>query len=309
MGLLIDGEWHQEDYRRDAQGGFVRDDTLFRGQVRSDGSTPFAPEADRYHLYVSYACPWAHRTLIMRALRGLEEAIPVTAVDPWMGPDGWFFSESEPDPVNEARFLREVYLAAVPRYTGRVTVPLLWDRRGGTIVNNESRQLMRMLDHDFAPLARREGDYCPPDLRDRIEETLDVIYQPINNGVYRAGFASTQEAHEEAIGTLFGALDHWEGVLAGQRFLCGDRLTEADLALFTTLFRFDPVYYVHFKCNRKRLVDLPNLCRFAREVHGMPGVPATCRLDHVKQHYYLSHPFLNPRGLVPVGPDRDFRDC
>ncbi len=307
MGLLIDGQWHQEDYRRDAQGGFVRDDTLFHGQVRSEG--PFLPEAGRYHLYVGLACPWAHRTLIMRALRGLEEAIPVTAVDPWMGPDGWFFSENEPDPVLGARFLREVYTAAVPRYTGRVTVPLLWDRRTGTIVNNESRQIMRMLDHDFAPLATREGDYCPPGLRDRVEETLDAIYQPINNGVYRAGFAFTQEAHEAAIGELFAALEHWEGVLAGQRFLCGDRLTEADIALFTTLFRFDPVYHVHFKCNRKRLVDMPYLCRFAREIYGMPGVAETCRLDHIKQHYYRSHPFLNPRGLVPVGPDRDFRDC
>lgn len=307
MGLLIDGHWHQDDYRRDAQGGFVRDDTIFHGQVRSEG--PFLPEVGRYHLYVCFACPWAHRTLIMRALRGLEEAIPFTAVDPWMGPDGWFFSENEPDPVQGARFLREVYTAAVPRYTGRVTVPLLWDRRTGTIVNNESRQIMRMLDHDFAPVATREGDYCPPELRDRVEETLDAIYQPINNGVYRAGFAFTQEAHEAAIGELFAALEHWEGVLAGQRFLCGDRLTEADIALFTTLFRFDPVYHVHFKCNRKRLVDMPNLCRFAREIYGMPGVAETCRLDHIKQHYYRSHPFLNPRGLVPVGPDRDFRDC
>jgi putative glutathione S-transferase len=307
MGLLIDGQWHQEDYRRDAQGGFVRDDTLFHGQVRSEG--PFLPEAGRYHLYVGLACPWAHRTLIMRALRGLEEAIPFTAVDPWMGPDGWFFSENEPDLVLGARFLRDVYTAAVPGYTGRVTVPLLWDRRTGTIVNNESRQIMRMLDHDFAPLATREGDYCPPDLRDQVEETLDAIYQPINNGVYRAGFAFTQEAHEAAVGALFAALEHWEGVLAGQRFLCGDRLTEADIALFTTLFRFDPVYHVHFKCNRKRLVDMPDLCRFAREIYGMPGVAETCRLDHIKQHYYRSHPFLNPRGLVPVGPDRDFRDC
>ena len=170
MGLLIDGQWHQDDYRRDAQGGFVRDDTIFHGQVRSEG--PFFPEAGRYHLYVGLACPWAHRTLIMRALRGLEEAIPFTAVAPWMGPDGWFFSEIEPDPVLGARFLREVYTAAVPRYTGRVTVPLLWDRRTGTIVNNESRQIMRMLDHDFAPLATREGDYCPPGLRDRVEETM-----------------------------------------------------------------------------------------------------------------------------------------
>lgn len=307
MGLMIEGEWHQEDYRRDVKGGFVRDDTKFRGMIQAEG--PFLPEAGRYRLYVSYACPWAHRTLIMRALKGLQEAIPVTAVDPWMGPEGWFFSEQEPEPVHGARFLREIYAAAVPSYTGRVTVPLLWDLRTGTIVNNESRQLMRMLDHDFAPVATQEGDYCPPELRDRVEETLGAIYQPINNGVYRAGFAFTQEAHEEAIAILFEALDHWDRVLSGQRFLCGDRLTEADIALFTTLFRFDPVYYVHFKCNRRRLVDFPNLCRLAREIYGLPGVAETCRLDHIKQHYYRSHPFLNPRGLVPVGPDRDFRDC
>lgn len=298
MGLMIDGVWHDESYRSDEKGRFLRDATKFRD--RPDG----VPAAGRYHLYVSYACPWAHRTLILRKLKGLEEAVSLSVVDPYMGTDGWYFSDrGTPEPIHGAPFLYEVYRAAVPAYTGRVTVPVLWDRERGTILNNESRLIMRMFDHDFGGTGE---DFCPPDLQERVDATLDAIYDPVNNGVYRAGFAFTQEAYDEAIDTLYAALDHWEGVLAGQRYLCGDRVTEADWAMFTTLFRFDPVYSVHFKCSRKRLVDYPRLSQYMRELYAMPGVAETCRLDHIREHYYRSHPFLNPRGIVAAQPVRDF---
>lgn len=298
MGMMIDGVWHEESYRSDEKGRFLRDATKFRERPDSP------PAAGRYHLYVSYACPWAHRTLIMRKLKGLEEVVTLSVVDPYMGSDGWYFSDrGTPDPIHGAHFLYEVYRAAVPRYTGRVTVPILWDRERGTILNNESRQIIRMFDHDFGGTGT---DFCPPDLQERVDATLDAIYDPINNGVYRAGFAFTQEAYDEAIDTLYAALDHWEGVLGGQRFLCGDRLTEADWAMFTTLFRFDPVYSVHFKCSRKRLVDYPHLSRYMRELYEVPGVADTCRLDHIREHYYRSHPFLNPRGIMAAQPVRDF---
>jgi putative glutathione S-transferase len=238
----------------------------------------------------------------VRALRGLEGAIGVTAVDPKMSDDGWSFTTEEPDPLHGAKRLRDVYLRADAHYTGRVTVPVLWDEQTGTIVNNESRELMRMLDTDFDPLATKKTSLAPPELRGRIDETLDAIYTPINNGVYRAGFATTQQAYEEAATELFAALDHWDGVLGKQRYLCGSVLTEADVALFTTLLRFDLVYYAHFKCNVRRIADYANLSGYLRDIYQMPAVKPTCRLDHIKTHYYWSQTTVNPYRIVPLGP-------
>lgn len=295
MGEMIDGVWKSGWYDPDARGAFQRPQTKFRSRVSS-------AEAGRYHLYVSYACPWAHRTLIVRALRGLEGAIGVTVVDPKMSDDGWSFTKEEPDPLHGATLLREVYVRADAHYTGRVTVPVLWDKQASTIVNNESRELMRMLDTDFDALATKKTSLAPPELRGRIDETLDAIYTPINNGVYRAGFATTQQAYEEAATELFAALDHWDGVLGKQRYLCGSVLTEADVALFTTLLRFDVVYYSHFKCNVRRIADYANLSGYLRDIYQMPAVKPTCRLDHIKTHYYWSQTTVNPHRIVPLGP-------
>lgn len=309
MGMLIEGRWSREWYRPDAEGRFRRPETRFRQWVRADGSSGFPAEAGRYHLYVSLACPWAHRTLILRKLKGLESAISLSVVHPYMGEDGWAFGEGPgciPDTVNGARYLREIYLKACPDYTGRVTVPVLWDKATGTIVNNESREIVRMLDTEFGAFARPGVDFCPAPLREHVDRTLDEIYEPINNGVYRAGFAATQAAYEEAVEELFAALDHWESVLARRPWLCGQHLTEADWCLFTTLFRFDPVYVGHFKCNLRRLVDYPNLWNYVKALYQYPGVAATCNLEHVKQHYYRSHPMLNPSCIVPAGPLVDF---
>lgn len=276
----------------------MRPPTVFRDR-------PAAIEPGRYHLYVAYACPWAHRTLITRSLRGLEQAISVSIVDPHMGDDGWAFRDADPDPIGGAKLLRDVYLRADPKYTGRVTVPVLWDRTTNTIVNNESRDVMRILDVDFAPLAQNplEPTLAPSELLAEIDHVLDGIYEPINNGVYRAGFATTQEAYAAAVDELFAALDHWDGVLATQRYTCGDRLTEADIALFTTLLRFDLVYYAHFKCNRRPLRDYAHLWRFTRDLFQHPGIRHTCQLDDIKTHYYWSQTTVNPSRIVPVGPD------
>jgi putative glutathione S-transferase len=309
VGRLLDGTWTNEWYTPDAEGRFVRGQTAFRQRVTADGSSGFPAEAGRYRLYVSYACPWAHRTLILRALRGLEGAIGVSVVDPFMGDHGWAFSDgpgSTPDAVNGADYLWQIYVKADPRYTGRVTVPVLWDKQRGTIVNNESREIVRMLDTAFDAVASAPTSLCPEPLRAAIDRTIDAIYDPINNGVYRAGFAVTQRAYDEGVTELFAALDRWEGVLAGQRFLCGDTLTEADVFLFTTLLRFDSVYHGHFKCNLRRIADYPNLWGFVRDVYQTPGVAGTCRLDHIKQHYYRSHPTINPTRVVPMGPVIDF---
>lgn len=307
MGQLVDGKWQTTWYVPDEQGRFQRPATQFRSRLRAGSSeTAFPVEAGRYHLYVSHACPWAHRVLVTRALRGLEDAISVTNVDPHMGLDGWPISESDPDPIGPSRFLRDVYLRAKPDYTGRVTVPVLWDRVTSTIVNNESREIMRMLDVECDAIAKRPGTLAPPALRERIDATLDAIYEPINNGVYRTGFATTQSAYEDAWRTLFAALDHWEGVLAKQRYLCGDVLTEADVALFTTLFRFDLVYYAHFKCNLRRVQDYPSLWGFVRDVYQTPGVRETCRPEEIKTHYYWSQDTVNPTRIVPLGPSIDF---
>ena len=292
MGQLVDGIWRTGWYEPDAKGAFERPAARFR-------SRDVVAEPGRYHLYVSYACPWAHRTLITRALRGLEAAISVTVVDPKMPDEGWRFGD-DPDPIGGAKLLQDVYLRADAKYTGRVTVPVLWDKRANTIVNNESREVMRML--DTSPLATGET-LAPAELVTEIDRVLDAIYAPINNGVYRCGFAGKQEAYDHAVRTLFDALYEWERVLEHQPFLCGARMTEADIAMFTTLLRFDLVYYAHFKTNERRLRDLPNLWRFTRRMYQHPAIKPTCRIDHIKVHYYWSQPTVNPTRIVPVGPD------
>lgn len=304
-GMLINGTWQNTEYEGDEKGRFLRNPTTFHDWVTADGSSGFKAESRRYHLYVSYACPWASRTLIMRKLKGLEDAISLSVVDPYMGDDGWFFSNAPdviPDTVNSTKYLREVYVKADPNYTGRVTVPILWDKQKETIVNNESRQIMRMLDWEFNEIGKSDVNFCPDDLKYDVENAIDAIYKPINNGVYRAGFAQSQEAYDEAVTELFEALDYWEGVLGKQRYLCGDRITEADWCMFTTLYRFDTVYYVHFKCNLRHITDYPNLWNYLKDLYQTPGVKETCNMEHIKQHYYRSHPHINPSGIVPKGP-------
>ena len=304
-GMMIDGEWKKEGYEKDDKGRFQRNPTTFRNWVKADGSSDFKPEAGRYHLYVSYACPWAQRTLIMRQLKGLEEAISISIVDPLMQDEGWEFSDypgSIPDTVNSAKYLRETYAKADSQYTGRVTVPILWDKQKQTIVNNESREIIRMFDWEFEKIAQRQDNFCPEELHGEVDRVIDAIYEPINNGVYKSGFATSQEAYEEAVTKLFDALDQWEEVLTKQRYLCGDQLTEADICLFTTLLRFDAVYYVHFKCNIRHIWDYPNLWNYLKDIYQHPGVKETCNLEHIKRHYYTSHPHVNPSGIVPKGP-------
>jgi putative glutathione S-transferase len=310
MGKMIDGEWTTEWYSSDDTGHFQREDTVFHNWVRADGSSDFPVESGRYHLYVSWACPWAHRTLITRALKGLEDHVSLSAVDWFMGDEGWTFEGDDPDmipdTVNGATYLREVYKLADDNYTGRVTVPILWDKERSTIVNNESPEIMRMFDVEFDALAENDVDLYPAGYQDQIDETIEAIYTPINNGVYRAGFADTQEAYDEAVHDLFDALEHWESVLDEQRFLCGERMTEADICMFTTLVRFDPVYATHFKCNLKRLADFPNLWNYLKEIYQVPGVAETVNLRHIKNHYYQSHETVNPKRIVAGGFEVDY---
>lgn len=311
MGLLINGRWSPGGYSPDADGRFVRPETQFRNWITVDDISGFKPERGRYHLYVSYACPWAHRTLIMRKLKGLENAISLSVVHPYMDDQGWHFSDGPdciPDLVNGTRYLREIYLKAQPHYTGRVTVPVLWDKKTETIVNNESREIMRMLDTGFTGFSAGAPDYYPAALKRRIDQTIDALYNPINNGVYRSGFATTQQAYQEAAHELFEALDHWEGELAAQRYLCGDVITEADWCFFTTLIRFDMVYYTHFKCNLRRIIDYPNTWNYLKDLYQLPGVAETCNFDHIKNHYYQSHESVNPTRIVPIGPAIDFNE-
>ncbi len=304
MGMLVDGRWTTQWYQPDAAGRFVRPETRFRDQL-----TPGDIAPGRYHLYISRACPWAHRVALIRELRGLQTAIGMTVVDPLMGAEGWVFSDApgcEPEPLFGATRLHELYTRANAAYTGRVTVPVLWDRQRGTIVNNESREIIRMLDTVFTPLAEHpEVTFWLPEMGGRIDAVIDAIYEPINNGVYRAGFAHTQAAYEEAVADLFEALDHWDAVLSTSRYLCGDQLTEADWCLFTTLVRFDLVYFGHFKCNVRRIADYAHLSGYTRELAQLPGVAATLGLDHIKRHYYWSHEGINPTRIVPVGPTVD----
>lgn len=308
-GRLQDGVWTQKKaWETASDGSFQRQESAFRARL---GSVEHPAEPGRYHLYVSYACPWAHRTLIVRALRGLEDAVGVSVVDPWMGEDGWRFAPAggradAVDALHGAALLREVYVRADPRFSGRVTVPLLWDRRRDAAVNNESREIIVDLDQKLAPVAGSGAALYPEALRPAIDAAIDGFYPTVNNGVYRCGFAGSQAAYDNAFGALFAALDGLEATLAEQRYLCGPALTLADVCLFTTLLRFDAVYYGHFKCNLRRIVDYPNLWGFVRDVYQQPGVAATCRLQDIKQHYYGSHPNLNPSGIVPRGPALDF---
>ncbi len=305
MGKLVDGKWSTEWYAPDAKGRFVRTETTFRNRISNDGSTPFAPEAGRYHLYISLACPWAHRALIMRKLKGLEEVISLSIVDYHMTDDGWHFSSNPgaiPDTVNNCEFMRELYVLAAPHYTGRVTVPVLWDKKNCTIVNNQSLEVMRIFDTEFDELADPNVSFYPEELTEEIDRTIEAIYEPVNNGVYKSGFATTQEAYDSAVTALFKGLDVWEGVLAKRRYLCGDKITEADWCLFTTLVRFDSVYYTHFKCNRQHIYEYPNLGNYLKELYQIPGIALTCNFDHIKGHYYRSHLMVNPHGIVPIGP-------
>jgi len=310
MGMLVEGQWQDVWYDTASTGGrFVRQDSVFRDWITADGSSGFPAASGRYHLYVSLACPWAHRTLVFRKLKGLEDHISVSVVHPLMLENGWTFQDGEgviPDTVNGAEFLHQVYTAARPDYTGRVTVPVLWDRRSGTIVSNESSEIIRMFNREFDEVGATGPDFCPADLEDAIDDVNAFVYDNINNGVYKAGFATTQQAHEDAVTWLFDAFNQLEERLANQRYLVGDRITEADWRLFTTLVRFDPVYVGHFKCNIRRLVDYPNLWGYTRELFQVSGVSATVNFDHIKSHYYGSHGTINPTGVVPLGPEIDY---
>jgi putative glutathione S-transferase len=312
MGMLVDGTWTDQWYDTKSTGGrFVRTEAAFRNRVTADGGSGFKAESGRYHLYVSYACPWAHRTLIYRTLKGLESQISVSVVNPLMLADGWTFEPGSgviPDPVNNAAFLHQVYTAARPDYTGRVTVPILWDRESSTIVNNESSEIIRMFDREFDDVGAHGPIFRPPHLEEEIDAVNAFVYSRINNGVYKAGFATTQSAYEEAVSSLFDALDTLEDRLRVNRYLLGDAITEADWRLFTTLVRFDPVYVGHFKCNIRRLVDYPNLWAYTRDLFQVEGVAGTVHMDHIKDHYYRSHGTINPSGVVPAGPLIDFEE-
>ncbi|MBE9153797.1 glutathione S-transferase family protein [Cyanobium sp. LEGE 06113] len=316
MGLLVEGVWRDQWYDTSQSGGrFERSRAAFRhwitpdGQAGPSGQAGFEAEPGRYHLYVSLACPWAHRTLIVRALKGLETLIPVSVVHWFMGDQGWTFNPGEGvvgDPNEGAQVLHQLYTLADSSYSGRVTVPVLWDKQQRTIVSNESSEIIRMFNSSFDQLGALPGDFYPHSLRQEIDAINDQVYRQVNNGVYRCGFATTQQAYEEALQPLFDLLDQLEQRLSGQRYLVGEVITEADWRLFTTLLRFDPVYVGHFKCNLRRLVDYPQLWAYSRELYQVPGVAETVNFNHIKRHYYQSHATINPTGVVPLGPDLDW---
>ncbi|XVH30564.1 glutathione S-transferase family protein [Haloferacaceae archaeon DSL9] len=320
MKMLVDGEWRSDaDETASDDGSFERQETTFRNwiagadvpdHVDADPNPRFEAEAGRYHLYVSYACPWAHRTLVVRALKGLEDAIGVSVVDPYRDEGGWQFTPEKDgcteDRVHGADYLRELYVKADPDATCRVTVPVLWDTKEGTIVNNESREVVRTLDTAFDEFATNDVDLAPAEIRGEVDEIITDIYEPINNGVYRAGFATEQEPYDEAVDELFSALDRWDEVLGERRYLAGDRLTEADVCMFTTLVRFDQVYHTHFMCNVKQIREYDNLWPYLRELVQLSGVAATVNMDHIKEHYYTTHPDVTPSRIVARGPDLDF---
>ncbi|MEM9577569.1 MAG: glutathione S-transferase family protein [Pseudomonadota bacterium] len=317
MGLLIDGVWQDQWYDTKSTGGkFQRQDAVFRNWVTPDGQPGptgtggFAAEHGRYHLYVSYACPWAHRTLIFRALKGLEDHIGVSVVHPDMLQDGWTFERDDAgatgDRLHDLPFARDIYTRANPSFTGRITVPILWDTQEQTIVSNESSEIIRMFNSAFDGLTGNDTDFWPEHLRDPIEPVNDRIYHTLNNGVYKCGFATTQEAYDAAIVPLFETLDWLDARLDGSRYLMGDQITEADWRLFTTLVRFDPVYHLHFKCNRKRIIDYPNLWGYTRELFQVPGVANTVNFAHIVRHYHYSHDTINPHRIIPINPELDF---
>ena len=305
-GYLEHGQWRDGWYdTRATKGEFVRTQSAFRHWITADGSSAFPAEADRYHLYVSLACPWAHRTLIGRALKGLQDVISVSVVEPVMT-QGWCFSDALPDRLFGSQYLHQIYTAADPDYTGRVLVPALWDKKAHRIVSNESSEILRMLNSAFGSLAKGDVDLYPAALREEIDRVNAFVYDNINNGVYRCGFATAQDAYERAFKRLFEALDRVEVDLGERPYLVGEQPTEADWRLFTTLARFDAVYFSHFKCNRNRLEDFPNISRYLRRLYLVPGVAATVNIDHIKRHYYMSHPHINPTRIVPVGPRLKF---
>lgn len=317
MGQLVDGVWQDVWYPTAATGGaFVRKPSTFRNWITADGapgpsgSGGFKAESGRYHLYVSHACPWAHRTVIFRALKGLVPHIGLSVVHPDMLSEGWTFATDFPGATGDTLFglpfARDIYLRADPHMSGRVTVPILWDKAKGTIVSNESSEIIRMFNGAFDAITGNTADFWPEDLREAIEPVNARIYDTLNNGVYRCGFATTQGAYDAAIGPLFDTLDWLEARLAAHRYLMGDRVTEADWRLFTTLIRFDPVYHGHFKCNRARIVDYPNLWAYTRELYQWPGVAETVHLDHITRHYHYSHETINPHRIVPTGPRLDY---
>ena len=315
MGLVVEGVWHTDWYdTKSSNGKFVRKESQFRNWVSADGEAGatgkggFKAEPGRYHLYVSLACPWAHRTLIVRTLKGLEQMISVSIVNALMGDEGWTFEPGSgvvPDDVNQTKRVHELYTLAMPGYTGRVTVPILWDKQQNTIVSNESADIIRMLNSAFDELGATAGDFYPADKRPQIDDINELVYHNINNGVYRAGFATTQAAYDEAVTDVFKVLDQLEQILTSQRYLVGAGLTEADWRLFTTLVRFDAVYVGHFKCNLKRIVDYPALSNYLRDLYQHPGIAETVAIDYIKAHYYGSHETINPTRIIPKGPKLD----
>jgi len=317
MGLLVEGKWVDQWYDTKKSGGkFVRSDAGFRNWVTVDGSAGptgdagFKAEAGRYHLYISHACPWANRAAIFRKLKGLENAISLSVVDHFMGSEGWTFNEEEGAGTTDDLFgstrMHQIYTKAKSDYTGRVTVPVLWDKQNGTIVSNESSEIIRMFNSAFENVTDDKQDFYPEPLRDQIDVVNERIYHTVNNGVYKCGFATTQEAYEEAFSPLFETLDWIEDILSKQAFLVGDQITEADWRLFTTLVRFDPVYVGHFKTNKKRIADYPNISNYTRQLFQWPGVSETINMDHIKKHYYGSHETINPTRVVPVGPEINY---
>ena len=317
MSLLVDGVWKDQWYDTKSTGGkFQRQDAKFRNWVTTDGSAGlsgddgFKADSGRYHLYVSYACPWAHRALIFRALKNLKPHSTVSAVHPDMLKEGWTFEIDDKgatgDTLYGSDFARDIYTRADPRFTGRVTVPILWDKERETIVSNESSEIIRMFNSAFDAITGNKDDYWPEEMRAQIAPVNDRIYDTVNNGVYKSGFATTQEAYDAAVVPLFETLDWIEARLSKGRYLMGDRLTEADWRLFTTLVRFDPVYHLHFKCNKKRIVDYPNIWGYTRELFQMPGVADTVNFGHIVRHYHYSHESINPNRIIPINPDLDF---
>jgi putative glutathione S-transferase len=309
MGLLVDGNWQDKWYDTSKNGGkFERQASKFRDKVSSEDDSAFPAESDRYHLYVSLACPWAHRALIFRKLKGLEAHIDVSVVHPEMLDQGWEFKDypgSTGDKLYNFDYAHQIYTKAEPEITTRVTVPILWDKRTETIVNNESAEIIRIFNSGFNSLTDNEDDYYPNAQREEIDAINNMVYHDINNGVYKAGFATTQEAYEEAVTALFCALDRVEERLSKQRYLVGSKITEADWRLFTTLIRFDAVYHGHFKCNKKQIADYPNIYGYMKELYQVPGVAETVNFDHIKRHYYYSHTMINPTQVIPVGPEQD----